>query len=455
MLDRLFFVALVLNATGLFRFVAPHANITIGEVSLVLLLVNVWYLLARARWLEAVLLHRVIGAWLVILILWPAFALLYAPSVEIRQIGLQLYYFTLFLGTVVYAVANPLTSVKRVLSASAVVTMVGLILSMVAPQYFETAAALADARVAPMGRPVGFFLQPNSLATGMVLLFIGWFWLWRRKNTLLEAAFLLIFLFLLLLTGSRAGVLMGLVVVMLTQVYLWKTQVDIGKIGITTGFLLICLVGGIIVTDYILVSVSEKTVREEHDIIGRIETMVSLRLTDAASLSDDTSVRERLEAQAVYWSLIQERPLLGHGFGSEEYFLKTGALFLSAHSNALTAAMEYGVLYPVAFLLMMFCLYANPNRRRVERSLRANGVGQFVVVTMFLFIVQGGLFDSRTFYVVWGIVFAAVHWPEFLFGRCMRDERLSKPTRLIVKGPSTLQDRISAATSVFPNTIGI
>ena len=47
MLDKLFFIFLILNATGLFRFLAPQFGVEIGQVSLVLLIFNFLYILAK------------------------------------------------------------------------------------------------------------------------------------------------------------------------------------------------------------------------------------------------------------------------------------------------------------------------------------------------------------------------------------------------------------------------
>ena len=108
MIDKVFFVVLVLNTTGLFLFLAPQFGMLIGHVSLALLVLNIFYLVVKARRSTRLFLRGGIGGWLFVLLLWPLFTLLYAPSLEIREIGLLLYCLSLFLGAVVYTVANGL-----------------------------------------------------------------------------------------------------------------------------------------------------------------------------------------------------------------------------------------------------------------------------------------------------------------------------------------------------------
>ncbi|RKY23907.1 MAG: hypothetical protein DRP83_08475, partial [Planctomycetota bacterium] len=142
MIDKLFFVVLILNATGLFRFIAPQVGVSIGQVSLVLLVLNIFYLVAKIRYSKPLFLRVGMGGWLFVLLLWPLLTLLYAPSFDVREIGLLLYYFSLFFGSVVYTVSNGLGAMRRVMFVSLIVTIVGMPLSMMAPQYFEAVGAL-------------------------------------------------------------------------------------------------------------------------------------------------------------------------------------------------------------------------------------------------------------------------------------------------------------------------
>lgn len=408
--DALYSIVIVLNTTGLFGFLAPPLGVSIGQISLALLGVNVLYLVSRARDSTAVLLRGGMGTWLLLLLIWPLATVLYAPSLEVRDVGLQLYLFTLFFGATVYTVTNGMAAMHRVLRLSLAITIVGLVLSMLVPGYFAAVAQLAGAAAfAGEVRASGFFLQPNALALNMGFLFIGWTALGRRKNALLEVTAILGILVAMLFTGSRTGVLVVMLVGALTMLSWSRKGLENGRFLLKTTVLLLGLVVGMIGMEY-YVSQAETSGTQRDDLIGRVNMLLGLRLSEADSLSGDTSVRERLGAQAVYWQLIRQKPLLGHGLGSETYYVRNGSVLLTAHSSAVSTAMQYGVLYPVVFVLVFLQLYRRCRRHNVRGTSPIEQVGQFVAVTIFLFPISG-FSDSRVFYVVLGMFFAMACCP--------------------------------------------
>lgn len=421
MFDNVFFVVLILNGTGLFSFLAPQFGTEISQVSLVLLVLNLLYLASKPRYSAAVALRNGMGGWLFMLLVWPLLTVLYAPSLQIREIGLQLYYVSLLYGTIVYTMANGLPSMHRMLGVSLAVTILGLALSMTAPQYFEAVSELAGANVLKEGRACGFLLQPNSLANAIGFLFIGWFALWRRRKPVVEVGIILGFLLAVLLTGSRTGILMAVIITAFILLPSSKKAVASGVSLLRAGLLIGCLASGIVGMKYYLSHIGYVDVRRQ-DLVNRMETMLSFKLSDDGNISDDGSIRWRLAAQQVYWSLFRERPFFGHGFGSNVYYHDNGPIFLAAHSQALTCAMEYGALYPFVFGVLMLQLY----RKRVHcmhGKLHANSIGQFVFVMLFLFPINGNLFGNRTFYVVWGMFLAAAYYPEYVFRHEQRNEQ--------------------------------
>jgi O-antigen ligase len=407
----MFFVVLVLNVTGLFSFVAPPLGVSIGQVSLVLLGISLLYLVSKARDSATILLRGGVGGWLFLLLIWPLGTVLYAPALEARDVGLQLYFFTLFLGAIVYASTNGLVAMRRVLSLSLAITIVGLVLSMLAPTYFAGVAELAGATDYPKEvRATGFFLQPNSLALNMGFLFIGWAALGRRKNALLEVAAILGIVVAMLLTGSRTGVLVVVIVSALTMMSWLRKGMASGRFLLKVGLLVLGLVVGAIGMEYYM-SQTETHGLPRDDLIGRIRLLYELKLSEGQSFFQDKSVQQRLGAQAVYWQLIKQKPLLGHGLGSETYYLENGPIRLTAHSDAIALAMKYGVLYPVVFVLLLLLLYKRRARRGVSGTFHTSSVGQFVVVSALLFAIST-IADLHVFYVVLGMFFAAVRYPE-------------------------------------------
>jgi O-antigen ligase len=417
MIDKLFFVVLVLNATGLFSFLAEEFNVSIGVVTGTLFGLNILYLIIKMRYSIA-LFHKAGIAmlnWFVILLAWPLFTLLYAQSLEIREIGLQVYYFTLFSGAAIYTIANGLTSMRRLLAVSLVITIFGMVLNLLAPQYFEAVSDVAGAEVLREGRVCGFILQPNQLALSLDFMFIAWFMLWGRKKILLEAAAILIFMLLILLTGSRTGMVTAAIVVMFVLMPARKDRrwVVNKKYLLKLGTLMIAMAIGIIAMKFYLTRINY-TDTQEDDLLDRMELMLNFKLGNEEKITDIRSMEQRMDAQAVYWSLFKERPLFGHGFGAEVYYMEISYILLTSHSDALKNAMEYGFMYPVAFCLLMLLLYRRKSRREIESFFKVSSIGQFVTITVLLFCL-GSIMDTRTFYIVLGMFFAVVYYPKKIF----------------------------------------
>ncbi|HEY9161950.1 MAG TPA: O-antigen ligase family protein [Desulfomonilia bacterium] len=448
MIDKLFFVVLVLNATGLFSFLAEEFDVSIAIVTGTLLGLNIFYLIIKLRYSIAVFRMAGIGMlnWFVILLVWPLFTLLYAQSLEIREIGLQVYYFTLFSGAAIYTIANGLTSMRRLLAVSLVITIFGMVLNLLAPQYFEAVSYIAGAEVLKEGRVCGFILQPNQLALSLDFMFIAWFMLWGRRRIWLEAAAILIFMLLILLTGSRTGMVSTAIIVIF--ILMPERNVVSRRYLLKLGTLMLALVAGIAAMKFYLAQINYTDVHED-DLINRMELMLNFKLGNEDDIKNIGSIQQRIDTQAFYWSLFKESPLFGHGFGAEAYYKESGNIFLSAHSDALKSAMEYGFLYPAVFCLLVLLLYRRKSRREIERFLKVNSIGQFVSITVLLFC-MGSIMDTRTFYIILGMFFAVVYCPRRVF--CYDDT--SHITRVLSRREITgyykrKQRRIVTADSDF------
>jgi O-antigen ligase len=283
-------------------------------------------------------------------------------------------------------------------------------------------------------------MQPNRAACALGFLFIGWFALCRFRNTKREAMAILAFLAMMLLTGSRSGALLAGVIVTLIIMHSWRQSRADGGYVLKVVTIVLCLVGVQIGMHHYAASRSNSVGRTDADLITRMALLLSLKLSTAGSVTDDTSVRERFDAQTVYWDLIAERPVLGHGFGAEVHYMANGPLFLTAHSGAITSAMEYGLCYPIVVWWFVLRFYGKRSRGAVESALGTNSILQCVFGALFIFTINGGLLQARTFYVVWGMFFAVVNCPEYVFAggtgteKAKRWERKSDVLRVHYNG---------------------
>jgi O-antigen ligase/polysaccharide polymerase Wzy-like membrane protein len=429
MLDKLFFISLVLSVTGLFRFVAPQLGTSIGQVSMALLAFNLLYLANRLSYLEKI--FRKLLPWLILLLAWPMMAMTYAPAIEVRQLGILLNGFVLFAGTAVYTMSKGTSAIYRVFRVALVATFFGIILNLAMPDYFENVALLADARVTYLNRPGGFFMQPNDLAIGLTLIFIGWLAYAKRNTIYFEPVAILVFLGFLLLTGSRAGMIVGVLIVALHFGFQWRSTLfrvqRVRKFSTRLAIFIVLIILGMTGMKIFIETYRDMLDVQQGGLIERISNMLEFRLgEEGVGVAEGGSVRDRFEAQWAYWEKIKERPILGHGFGSEALYLDSGELFLSAHSTIISMTMQYGVFYPMIVLLLLARLLFKPNRKNVEKVLGTNTIIQFLSVTLILLAFSGGLFDRRAFLVTLGMLFAVCNFPSYIF---------RKPTAKSVQRP--------------------
>lgn len=451
MINTLFFIVLVLNATEVFSFLAPQFGVTIGHISLVLLTANIAYLIFKLRYTMTVASGQGIPTWFFLILLWPVLTMAYAPAIDLREAGRQLYAFVLLMGTVVYAVSNGLPAMYRVLFVSFAVTIAGLGLSMVAPGYFSAVGELAGAeKLSGEGRAYGFLLQPNSLAVVLSFIFVGMYALIPRRRVMFEVGLIIVFLGCLLLTGSRAGLIVGLTAIALSILYSFRKGMREGAHAMKVGVAVVALFIGALASVVVLSNVTSET-SAPGELLAKIDMMLSFRLTDADSILEDGSVRSRLDAQAIFLDLIRERPWTGHGIGAEVYYRDEGVIVKGAHSNAIKFIMEFGLLYPLLFMLALARLYTARIRRDVDDVLQTNAIAQFaVIIALLMMATYFGSF--RAFYIVLGVFIAAIRFPQFLY---TFDEETGRINGVLPHGDRSrrhveARDSPAAATSGSP-----
>jgi len=414
MLDRLFFVSLVLSATGLFRFIAPFLNVTIGQVSLSLLIFNLFYLMCRHSYIA--LMFPILLPWFVLLFVWPLATLIYAPIIEIREVGIALNGFTLLAGTAVYTVSNGLKATNHVFLVSLILTVFGLFLNLLIPFYFHDVAFLSNAQVLSLGRPGGFYMQPNVLAIGLAFLFVGWFSSARRKTNLREPFVLLGFLGLELLTGARAGMILGVFIVILHFGYQWREQIfrviKVRYLLTRMAIIVLCLFIIIFGAKKIINIYGYQIERNPFDLLARMETFLKFRLTEQRSLFEDISVQERLRVQKYLWELIKERPLFGHGLAAETWYYEVGTIWQASHNMFLSITLQYGCFYSLSFIFLMIRIMMHRSRHQIERFFGTNFIVQIIGIIALVMASNGNLFDMRFFYVLLGLTIVLIYYPN-------------------------------------------
>ncbi|MCB7130475.1 MAG: O-antigen ligase family protein, partial [Candidatus Brocadiales bacterium] len=250
-------------------------------------------------------------------------------------------------------------------------------------------------------------------------LFIGWLALARRDTILLEPIIILAFLGSELLTGSRTGIVLGVVIVGIHLVYQWREKLfrsrKVRNLSARLAVLVVCVFFGLMGMKFFVEIYGTHIDRNPGDLIDRMNTLLELNLSGREDLEQDTSFQRRISAQRVYWRLIKDKPLVGHGFGTEALYLRHGVIHLTSHSTMLFVTMEYGIFYPLLFSILLMTVFLSRHRAPVQQALGTNAVTQFVLVSLLVFVVGGGLLLQRAFFVVFGMVYLAAYYPWRVF----------------------------------------
>lgn len=428
--DRVYGCALVLNATALHGFFAPHIGTPPAAVTTILLAVNLFYLLLRCRHTYRVLrLHSVLS-WVGVLAIWPLLTLIHASDADTRAIGLQLFYCSLFLATVVYATSAGRGAVYLAITISLAISIGGLILSAVAPSLFEPAASLAGTSIDKESRLFGFYLQPNSLAIALVLMFAASMRLLFQRHQIYATLTTVGVLVAVATTGSRTG--MVCVLALSVCALFRRPESRTHRRALVIGFFLVVATAAhLMSTAYVRDAATLPNARE--DLIARLETMLAFRFTSASGTFEDGSFQQRIAAQQEYVGLLVERPLLGHGVGSDSYFRQLGILPASAHSSALSNALEYGITYPMVVTTLFLLLWRRP--KGVESSVQAFAVRPMSALALVLYMIASPA-DLRVFYIAIGICLATDRAEQLSVGSKIQRCTAPRTRPLIMKNSS-------------------
>lgn len=276
---------------------------------------------------------------------------------------------------------------------------VGAFASMAFPVLFAGMAAQADATLAYDGRAFGLQLQPNTFAAASLS-----FYLLYSPNNLEDAgarmrsvaAGLLTFA-PLLASGSRFFLLVFLLVLVSRYLFVHGGRLVRLALLVRIGMASLLAVVSIIAVGVALQYLSGLFGASEGDLLDRITHLFSGSLGHSGDQDGIASWAYRRNAQDEYISLIERSPLLGYGVGAERLLISSGSLAGAAHSTALSLALQFGVLFPVAVVFLMFrpLLVWRGSHRNAWRDYLL-----LVAITLVSSSVNHGLYETGVFFFV-------------------------------------------------------
>src|SRR6266699_2200475 len=399
----IFRLALVLNLTGVFVFAAPLLGVSIADTSLVLLAINLLYLLYRWPSTARLLQIAWVLPWILFFLIWPVLSVVYASEIDIRAIGLQLYYISLVLGAAVFTYVSGWERFRRTVGVSIVITAVGLGLSLLNPAAFDVVGDLIKASTDYGGRAFGFFIWPNTLSANTILMFIIWLAVGRPRLRVETALTILVLLGRVGVTGSRGGFLTALTVVGVfgfDQMRRGMARYHYTRaVRLFAGALFAALViGAVVLSTQAVVNATSSS--EAGTVISRLQFLA--RGDIGQLIESDPSLGERFFALQQHVALIGQRPWTGYGLGAANRFWEAQEVLIPSHNSFVELAVNFGIPYVIFLILLLSGLVRNGHRSSAEQFLRSNVFAQFVLAIVLLGMADNTVLYSRTLIVLLG-----------------------------------------------------
>lgn len=393
---------LFLSATGLASFIASYLNRSIADLTAGSLVLCLFYCAVNFNYTLLLLRQRQVTLWLLFFLIWPLATVVYTASTNYLYALLSVYHAALFLSSAIFIARAGIEAFGKVMLSSFLITALGSFLSLFRPDLFLPTLELAGADLDQGGRAYGFLLQPNSLAAGLVVMFIGTYTSCAYRQSYWPMFLLPLLFASVVITGSRMGILFALITAGYCLVSVRATDrrrlVASAVASVTLTALAIFGAGSWLVRHVVSQYAGFEQLEE------RMDRLLSLQLADEGNLREDGSISERLSAQELYLSAISKSPFAGYGLGAAPALKETGELGLSAHADGLELALAYGV--PFVFFLAAW-LVVLPFSSAVRAAERAVGFRfmQLFCALLVAAVAYGSLIEHRFTYVVAGALF--------------------------------------------------
>jgi O-antigen ligase len=314
--------------------------------------------------------------------------------------------FSLILATAVVARRYPLT-IPSLIFWGLVIGAFGGALSLAQPSLFRSMSVVADATAITYdGRAFGFYLQPNGLAMGMVILFLLFIFsvdpeqIWRIgiASALLVST--------VIFSGSRAGMIETAILLTLMIVIPVFSSYSRGRsLPIVRTFPIVALFLALTVILVLLFS-EDLGFFKQNGLADRIAS-----LFDRGKLKSDGSVQGRLYLQKLFVQRALNRPWFGHGLGSVTYYIDSGRYLAgAAHNSLLDWWFQFGAVGVTLMGAAVYRVWADLGTDKSAHTRRWRTCF-FLVVLCFIFA-SNMLAVMRPFWILIGAIYGLMSYKE-------------------------------------------
>lgn len=407
-------VTLVVNFSFLFTFAAALGAVSFKVTGLLSLLVLFVYCADNKQ-----ILFRFVSCWPVLYVIFfysllPWMLSFLTPIFPLRFIGYNLLGLLLLLSTAIFVGKEGVDKFGKVIFITWLITGLGLVLSVVSPGVFKGVAAMQEEvkgtvhilqetkiGTANQSRAFGFYMQPNRAAYALVLFAVILSCTYFRKLTYWRYFFLAVTLGLLLLTGSRGGLLQFAVLLffIMGNEIISGIQSRAGVRSFSSVVPALLLFGAVGVGGYFIVNQLTGGGFEA----SMLDRVFNLFRGGGQSVLYDGSVQHRLRAQEVYIDAIISSPFLGHGLAANIFHQNHGFLPLSSHNAFFEYAFNYGIPAALCLWLGLIVIGMSRSAVRVRQILHYNLPLLLALLLVVSSMVVGGAIYSRFYSVTLGM----------------------------------------------------
>lgn len=307
---------------------------------------------------------------LILFVLYPIFAFLYSPYKDLMEICKHVFYSMLMLYAMLLIVKGDSEQVGKLCLWALIITAIGGLLSVYAPQYFNEFANNRISRnsgkvlesyeyTTSWGRAYGFQFQSNAFAIALMWFMFGFIYLFQTKSVITKIMTIFFCGFVIILSGSRSGLLMYMAIccLFLCHSYFKGVYLKNGQMENGTRTIVIFLISGILALIFFFVLKPILFPNEQmYSFLGGETPLTRMIKFFSGDIVEDSSVTSRLSIQLEYLKYVLDCGLpafIGSGYASIDYFIISGKFELIPHNMFVHMLVEYGVFFMAVFVFLL------------------------------------------------------------------------------------------------------
>lgn len=417
-LQKAFVVNMFLNLTGLFAFIPGWTGLPLSFIGAGMLLLNLAYLMTQMQVVSSIFRSGVTWSLMILFLIWPissAMMPMVTGHLLIREIVLQIFYFTSVLGSAVLTLRVGFEGFRKLILVGYLVSLFGVWLQAAMPSVFNSIAIVSDfsGEEFAYGRIGGFFINPNVAARFIILFFIIVMMSARKLSSLWIFSFSVATFLTVMITASRSSLLIAAVVIACVIIQRFglpyiRGRMKINFLRIISSFTAIFLLAA--GSLFIIITASNFVLNKTT--LGSRATKSSQRYELFADGVDGFVYTMKQEMLGRWYTVepyvpaFEESWILGRGLAGTRIYMRQNLLELIPHNTLFVAWLDYGVFYIIFAFGSFFYVLFNRRMRIAEKHMGLFFMPIIFIACMGIMFTYDGFLAQRGLYVLIGGLFA-------------------------------------------------